>query len=98
EELLLELGADSERMRGATFFYGKGCDTCHHTGYKGRSGIFEIMAIDDEIRRAVVERESSDKIRNYARSSGMRSLRESGLRAVTEGRTTIEEVLRETSL
>ena len=98
EELLIELGAEAERMRGATFWYGKGCPACHHTGYRGRTGIFEILRIDDELRRAVVERRSSDELRAYARTIGMRSLREAGLAAVTEGRTTIEEVLRETIL
>ena len=98
EELLLELGADAEGLQGATFYFGKGCETCHHTGYKGRSGIFEVMMMDDDIRSQVLARESTDKIRDQARSTGMRTLRQSGLRAVTEGRTTVEEVLRETSV
>jgi type IV pilus assembly protein PilB len=98
EELLMELGADSEKLRGVPLYYGKGCERCHHTGYRGRTGIFEVMLVDDEIRRAVLARASTQEIRAAAVSAGMRTLRESGLRALAEGKTTIEEVLRETSL
>ncbi|MCA8981872.1 MAG: type II/IV secretion system protein [Planctomycetes bacterium] len=98
EEVLIELGPDGESLRGATLHYGKGCEVCHHTGYKGRMGIYEIMRIDEEIRRAILEGAGAQDLRDAATRSGMRSLRQSGLRAVTEGRTTIEEVLRETTL
>lgn len=98
EDLLLELGPDGDRLRGTTLFDGAGCALCHHTGFRGRTGIFEILIVNDEIRRAILEGRSVEEIRELARASGMRSLRESGLRAVTEGRTTIEEVLRETAL
>ncbi len=98
EDLLLELGPDAEALRSATLYDGAGCASCHHTGFRGRTGIFEILLVNDEIRRAILERRSLEEIRDLARAAGMRSLRESGLRAVTEGRTTIEEVLRETAL
>ena len=98
EEILMELGPDAEKVRGAQFFYGKGCDRCHHTGYHGRSGIFEVMIIDEEIRRTILARASTQEIRATAIAAGMQSLRESGLHALTEGKTTIEEVLRETSM
>jgi type IV pilus assembly protein PilB len=96
EELLRELGADGASLRGATFHYGKGCDACHHTGYRGRTGLFEVMRIDDALRRAIQAGESIGELREKAVAGGMTTLRQSGLRAAAEGRTTIDEVLRET--
>jgi type IV pilus assembly protein PilB len=96
DEILMELGTDAERLRGATFHYGKGCERCHHTGYRGRTGVFEIMTIDDAIRQAILQRASTADIRAAAIRGGMRTLRESGLAALASGKTTVEEVLRET--
>ena len=96
EDVLRELGSDAEHVRGSTLWYGKGCEACHHTGYRGRTGLFEIMLVDGEIRRAIHQRASTGEIREAARAGGMRSLRDSGIRALTEGRTSVEEVLRET--
>jgi len=96
EDVLMELGPDADLVRGRTLSYGKGCDKCHHTGYRGRTGLFEIMTIDDEIRRLIEANASIEELREAALTGGMRSLREAGLRAAAEGRTTIEEVLRET--
>ena len=96
EDMLMELGPDADLVRGRTLSYGKGCDKCHHTGYRGRTGLFEIMTIDDEIRRLIEANSSIEELREAALTGGMRSLREAGLRAAAEGRTTIEEVLRET--
>jgi len=98
EDVLRELGPDAEQVRGRTLWYGKGCELCHHTGYRGRTGLFEIMRVDGEIRRVIHARASTGEIREAARAAGMLSLRDSGLRALTEGRTTVEEVLRETGL
>lgn len=98
EEILMELGAEAERVRGHTFYFGRGCDSCHHTGYRGRTGLFEIMRIDEGIRHAIYEGSSIETVRRAALSGGMQSLRAAGLAAVTAGRTTIEEVLHETSL
>ena len=96
EELLRELGSDGEAMRGATFHYGKGCEACHHTGYRGRTGLFEVMRIDGQLRRAIQAGASVGELREKAVQAGMTTLRQAGLRAAAEGRTTIEEVLRET--
>ncbi len=98
DDALFELGKDAEKLRGRPFSYGRGCDRCHHTGYRGRSGIFELMIVDDEIRRAILARASTEEIRAAAIAGGMRTLREAGVQLLVEGRTTIEEVLRETSL
>jgi len=96
EELLREVGREAADLRGATLYYGKGCDACFHTGYRGRTAICEIMRIDASLRRAILERESTAEVRSRARQAGMSSLREAGLRAVQAGVTTLEEVRRET--
>ncbi len=96
DEVLYELGSEGERFRGSTFHYGKGCERCHHTGYKGRTGIFEILLVDDSLREAILTRASTQELRRLAVERGMRSLRASGLALLLAGRTTIEEVLRET--
>ena len=98
EEELAELGADPERLRGATFHFGKGCERCYHTGYRGRMGIFEILIIDEELRRAILARASTQELRRIALAAGMRPLRASGIAAIAAGRTSLEEVLRETNL
>jgi type IV pilus assembly protein PilB len=98
DEILRELGREAEMLRGATLYYGKGCEECFHTGYRGRTAICEIMRVDPALRRAILERASTAAIRELARQAGMRTLHESGLRAVLEGVTTIEEVRRETML
>ncbi len=97
EDVLLELGPDVEMVRGQPFWFGKGCARCHHTGYRGRSGIFEILHVGDEIRAAILRRASTGEIRDAATRAGMRTLREMGLAAMLAGTTTIEEVLRETA-
>ena len=96
EEMLMELDLTPENVKGRMFAYGRGCDYCNNTGYRGRLAIFEIMAMNDELRDLVMERASSALLRNAARKSGMRSLRENGLMGIYEGQTTIEEVVRET--
>ncbi len=98
EEVLLELGADAEKVRGSKLAFGRGCDRCHQTGYRGRMGLFEILIVDDEIRRAVSTRASSQEIRSTAVAGGMRSLRANGILALLDGKTTVEEVMRETGL
>ena len=98
EDLLRELGPEAPKFKGATLYFGKGCEECHHTGYRGRVGIFEILRIDAAMKRSILDGSSSNELRDAARASGMRSLRDSGLGAVLEGVTTIEEVLRETLL
>jgi type IV pilus assembly protein PilB len=96
EEMLTEVEVRPEDVEGKVFFYGKGCDYCNNTGYRGRLGIFEIMVIDDDIRELVMQHASSNVLRAAARKRGMRTLRESGLLAIYDGYTTIEEVAKET--
>jgi type IV pilus assembly protein PilB len=80
---LMELGVTPEDVKGKKFHYGRGCNRCNNTGYRGRTGIFEIMVFNDEIR---------DLIMNQA----LRLLRDNGLAAIYDGITTIDEVVKET--
>ncbi len=98
EDMLLELNLRPADVRGKRFFYGPGCDTCNNTGYKGRMAIFEILTLDDETREIVMSQGSTQAIREVGARRGMRMLRESGLLAIYDGDTTIEEVVRETIL
>ena len=97
EETLMELGPHGSLLRGARLHFGRGCDRCFHTGYRGRIAICEIMTVTDPVRAAILKGTSTAAVRDEALRGGMRTLRESGLRAVREGVTTIEEVLRETA-
>jgi general secretion pathway protein E len=92
-ELLEKIGASLE---GATSFHGTGCGSCRQTGYKGRTGIFELMMVDEDIRRMVIERAGSNIIRDKAVASGMQTLAECGWQKVKDGITSIEEVMRVT--
>lgn len=77
-------------------YRGRGCDKCKHTGYIGRTGIFELLVIDNEIRPMITDRIDSQSIKNFAVSRGMKTLRMDGLEKVLQGVTTLEEVLRVT--
>jgi type IV pilus assembly protein PilB len=96
EEQLMELELRPDDVVGKTFYYGKGCETCNNTGYKGRIGIYEIMLFDDDLRDMIIKHASTQVLRMEARKRGMRTLRQSGLLAIYDGITTIEEVVRET--
>jgi type IV pilus assembly protein PilB len=97
-EMLMELNLRPDDVRGKKFFYGRGCDRCNNTGHRGRIGIFELVTVDDDLRDIISSNSSTDALRNYCRKKGMTTLRESGLRAIYKGMTTIEEVVRETIL
>jgi type II secretory ATPase GspE/PulE/Tfp pilus assembly ATPase PilB-like protein len=73
---------------------GQGCNQCRGTGYRGRTGIYELLVMDDEMRIAVHEDASAGRLGKIAVDKGMRLLREDGLRLISEGVTTAEEVLR----
>ena len=96
EEQLMELELRPEDVVGRNFFYGKGCENCNNTGYRGRMGIYEIMLLDDDMRDKIINHASTQVLRAEAKQRGMRSLRECGLLAIYDGLTTIEEVVRET--
>ena len=96
EEMLMELDLRPEDVGGKTFYYGKGCNNCNRTGYRGRTGLYEIMTFNDELRDLVMNSASTAVLREAARREGMRTLRENGLKAIFEGVTTLDEVARET--
>jgi type IV pilus assembly protein PilB len=97
-EIVMELGMLPEEAATKPFFYGKGCERCNNTGYKGRMGVFELLMMNDTLREMVVSETSLDEFRVACRRFGMRTLRESGLKAIHEGMTTVEEIVRETIL
>ena len=96
EEHLMELNLRTADVQGRHLFRGRGCDACTKSGYKGRMALFEIMLMDDELRELVMQQASTAVLQNESRKRGMRTLRESGLLALYEGQTTIDEVVRET--
>jgi type IV pilus assembly protein PilB len=96
EEQLMELELKSEDVSGRKFYYGKGCDQCNNTGYRGRYGLYETMSLDDDIRDMIIQHASTQVLRAEAKKRGMRTLRQSGLISIYDGITTIEEVVRET--
>lgn len=95
-EELMELGLRGEDVEGKQFFKGMGCPICKNTGYRGRTAIFEILVLNDEIKRLVLSNASTSELREAAIRNGMRTLRDSGLLAVFDGTTTVEEVAKET--
>jgi len=96
DELLMELQLPVEQARKYKFYYGKGCARCNNGGYKGRIGLYELLNINDDIRDLIAANASTDEIRNMARTHGMTTLREAGLKLIFDGLTTIDEVVRET--
>lgn len=96
EEQLMELQLTPEEVGDRKFFYGKGCDYCNNTGYRGRTGLYEIMVMDDRIRDLIMESASTAVIRREAVKRGMRTLRESGLMAIFDGISSVDEVVKET--
>jgi len=97
-ESLASIGLTPDDLEGKNFCYGKGCQHCNNTGYRGRIAIFEILIMSDTIRELVMKNESANTLRAVARQEGMRTLRESGLLHIYDGITTIEEVVRETQV
>jgi type IV pilus assembly protein PilB len=96
ETLLAELGTSRRDIGEKQFYYGKGCEACNNTGYKGRKGIYELLHITDPIRELINERAPTVTLKQKAIELGMVTLRQDGLRSIFAGDTTIEEVLKYT--
>lgn len=96
EEVLRGIRANADEAMDATFYRGKGCEQCRYSGYRGRTGIYEILVLNDEIMELVLGRVPSSTIRQKAQEAGMKTLRRDGWKKVRKGLTTIEEVLRVT--
>ena len=97
-EVCMELGLSVEEASTKKFYYGKGCEKCNNTGYKGRMGIYELLVMNDTLREMVVSEASLDDFRTECRKFGMRTLRETGMGMIHNGFSSIEEILRETML
>jgi type IV pilus assembly protein PilB len=95
-QALIDEGYTPEEAKTVQIMKGKGCTTCNKTGYKGRTGLYEVMEVDDEIRELVLVGASALELKKKAIERGMITLRRSGLAKVAMGWTTLEEVARET--
>jgi type IV pilus assembly protein PilB len=94
--VLIDLGFSPEEAEGVTVLQGRGCEICNNTGYKGRTGLFEVMEVSQTIKEMILARAQSKDIKKKAIEAGMISLRRSGLIKIKSGITSIEEVVRET--
>ncbi|OGL44335.1 MAG: type II secretion system protein GspE [Candidatus Schekmanbacteria bacterium RBG_16_38_11] len=94
EESLLEIGISKDQLKDGVLYRGKGCHSCLNMGYRGRIGIFEILKMNEPIKKLVLEKYDSSTIKRQAMENGMMILKQDGARKVIEGLTTIEEVLR----
>jgi general secretion pathway protein E len=79
-----------------TLYSAQGCPACNRSGYRGRTGIYELLTVDDDLRRLIHDRASEQTLRTYVLAHGMRSLREDGMRWVGQGVISLEEVVRVT--
>jgi type IV pilus assembly protein PilB len=96
ENVLRSLGLTLHDIGNKNFYYGKGCESCNQTGYKGRKGIYELLKVTDPLRDMINNRAPTVVIRQKAIELGMTTLREDGLRSIYDGITTIEEVVKYT--
>jgi len=97
-DYLKRVGLNPDEFDGVTFHKGAGCPVCNGSGYKGRIGIFEVMTLTPGVRELILERVSTDRIHVEAVKEGMRTLRDVAVEKLKKGSTTIEEVLRETTI
>jgi type IV pilus assembly protein PilB len=96
-EELDALGISQAEAKGITFYKGGGCDSCGETGYKGRQGLYEVMAMTPEARKMVLRGASTAEMKDQAVEDGMLTLRMDGIMKVKRGITTLEEVVKETA-
>ncbi|MCW5957686.1 MAG: type II/IV secretion system protein [Pyrinomonadaceae bacterium] len=95
-EELFESGLRPDEVRGKEFYRNVGCDACNHTGYRGRTAIHELLDMSDQIREMIIERRPGSEIRRQAEKEGLSSLRESAIKKVFAGHTTLYEINRVT--
>lgn len=99
KSILYELSQNPDEVfRGVTFYKGTGCKACHGTGYKGRIALFEVLPCTKRIRELILEKAPTHVIEKAAIEEGMITLRESGIRKIKAGITTVEEVIKETKI
>lgn len=90
------LEVDPVEIANKQFFFGKGCPECNKSGYKGRQGLFELMMVSDPLRELITQKAPTLVLKQKSIELGMRPLRDDGIRAIFDGQTTIEEVLKYT--
>jgi general secretion pathway protein E len=90
------LGIKLKDLKGGVLYKGKGCTSCMNTGYKGRTGIYELLVMNPEIKKVILEGSDSNKILEIAKATGLSVLKEYGMRKIIDGVTTPDEVLRVT--
>ncbi|MEN6448049.1 MAG: type IV-A pilus assembly ATPase PilB [Syntrophaceae bacterium] len=96
KETLIQMGMDPETAGRVECLVGKGCPACGNSGFKGRIALYEVMPVTEEIRELILMGASASEIKNQAISQGMKTLRQSGLTKITEGITSVSEILRTT--
>jgi type II secretory ATPase GspE/PulE/Tfp pilus assembly ATPase PilB-like protein len=94
EDELKCLFGESYKDKNIELSRAAGCNNCHHTGYYGRTGIFEVLPVSAMIRRMVTDGSSDDAIKQQAMKEGMKTLRRSAIEAVINGATTFDEMMR----
>jgi general secretion pathway protein E len=94
--LIDSLQLEAHETRDVCFYEGRGCEVCRFTGFRGRTGIFEYIAIDDDFRKMVIDRVSTDQIRALSLKKGYSTLRRDGWQKVRQGTTTVAEIIRVT--
>ena len=88
------IGLTDENLADGKVYRGRGCESCHFTGYRGRTGIHELMVLDDEVKKTILNTSDAGTLKQYAQSQGMRTLVQDGAEKVLQGITTVEEVYR----
>lgn len=96
QEMIDMLGVDPIEIADKQFYFGKGCKECANSGYRGRQGLFELLLVNDALRQLITARAPTLVLKQKAIELGMRTLRDDGLRAIFDGATTVDEVLKYT--
>ena len=91
---LSDIGLDIKDLDNGVLFRGKGCPECYESGYKGRHGVYELMLVDDTIKKQIIQSADAGALKDLALQHGMRSLRQHGAKLVAKGITTVTEILR----
>jgi type IV pilus assembly protein PilB len=93
---MIESGLTPSKFRDRVFYTTVGCEICNHTGYRGRTAIHELLDMSDSIRESIIDRKPGSEVRRLATAEGLGTLRQSALRLVFGGQTTLHEINRVT--
>ena len=92
--VMIDLGVPEDQAKPITSYTGRGCQNCGNTGFRGRTALYEVMTMTDELRELILSGASSTELKRQAMADGMKTLRQSGVEKIVEGLTTVEEVMR----